>query len=258
VRGLQKYVEDAYFGGETLRGADSRIHSVKVRQEIVEKANFEGIPGFDGRRMRGSWREKMRLTISFSIFETQDAIAREMAVEAANAWARDGYLEIVSKPDRRILVACNNYAAIKEPENPEETFSLVFETVESPYWEDVRPVSFRFSGYGLNDQIRAPGTKDVVADVTVVPQSGTLNSLQIQLGETVMSFSGLGVNAGAAFVIDHDEFGNLRISSEGVSKYSCRDGSSDDGFASCPGPTTVAFQADTPCEVTFLLRGRYL
>ena len=105
MRGL-RCPKDAWFGGETLRAMDSRIWITNIRQEISEKATYGENAGQEGRRLTRAWRDLLRVTISFRVLEIQDPEAREMAVEAANSWARDGWLEISTKPGKRIYVIC--------------------------------------------------------------------------------------------------------------------------------------------------------
>lgn len=257
MRGL-KTPGDAWFGGDTLRDADSRIHSIRAAQEITEKTEYGENTGMDGKRRKRARRESIRVTITFSVLETADPVSRQLAVEAANAWARDGFLEISDKPERRLYVTCQKRAAIKEPENPKEKFTLVFETAESPFWEDKTAASFAFTAGTTGSQtLRVPGTADTVAEATVTPSGGSLNTLTLRLGDSYMYFSGLNVAAGTALVIDHDDRGYLRIMAGTATKYHCRLGASDDELAAPAGNAIASFTANTSCAVTFTIRGKY-
>ena len=238
---VQNKFLDAYFAGESLRGSDPNIQVMDIGWE-----NIGGI----------SWRQKTRLMIVFCVSGILAVTTRKMAVEAANAWARNGYIEVSSKPDQRLFVVCCQHAEVNEETNPNEMFSLVFETIECPYWEDVRPTLLGFSAKISRESILAPGTMGAVADVSVVPRVGRLNELSIKFGYVCMSFSGLGVDAGESLVIGHDENMNLCIKAGEVSKWACCNGASDDGFSACSGETVVDFRANTLCDVVFSLRGR--
>ena len=257
MRGL-KTPGDAWFGGDTLRDADSRIHSIRAAQEITEKTETSENTGQDGKRRTRTRRESIRVTITFSVLETADPVTRQLAVEAANAWARDGFLEISDKPEKRLYVTCQKRAAIRDPENPKEKFTLMFETAESPFWEDKTAASFAFTAGTTGSQtIRVPGTADTVAEAAITPSGGALNTLTLRLGDSYMYFTGLNVAAGTALVIDHDDRGYLRIMAGSATKYHCRLGASDDELAAAAGNAVASFTANTSCAVTFTIRGKY-
>ena len=257
MKALRAHVLDAYLDGKSLRGVDARIHVTGIRQEITEKQTFGENTGWDGRRRKRAKRELIRITIEFGLLEIHSVAAREAAIEAVNGWAGDGYLSISSKPGRRAHVTCQGRAAVKEPQNPKESFSIVFETAESPFWEDQQPASLSLSGLTGSGNFRIPGTADMNADVAVTPSGGTLNALTLSLGDSDMVFSGLSIPSGQTLLITHDENGYLRIRCGNESKLPCRTGESDDELNAGPGPVTASFTANTQCTVVFTARGRY-
>lgn len=257
MRALRAHLLDAYLNGASLRAANGRIRVTNIQQEITQKSSYGENTGLDGRRRHRTRRELIRVTVEFGLLEIYDATAREAAVEAANAWADDGILRISSKPGRQLRVQCRARAAIREPRNPKERFSIVFETAESPFWEDVSPAQLTLSGTEASQAFRIPGTTAMEGEVRITPGSGTLNSLQLSLGDSAFSFTGLNVAAGHTLIIDHDENGYLRIRADNVSRLSCRSAASDDELMAGPGQALASFTADTPCSVVFLARGRY-
>ena len=253
-----KIPKDAWFGGDMLRAADRRISITNFAQEITEKTDRESrSAGLDGRRRGRHSREMIRVTVRFRVLETRDPEAREMAVEAANAWARDGWLEISTKPGKRLFVTCEGRAAIGDAEDPKEEYELAFESAESPFWEDKAETVFSMSGASASQSVRVPGTADAVFDASVTPSEGTLNTLTLRMGDTYFYFSGLGVAAGTALVLNHDGYGNLRIMAGSSSKYACRLGASDDELRAGPGAVTAGFAANVSCGVAFRCHARY-
>ena len=257
MRGLRT-AKDAWFGGDTLRAADPRIYVTNISQEIAEKASYGENTGLDGRRRKRVRRELLRVTVHFRVLENRDPEAREMAVEAANAWAREGYLEISTKPGRRLYVTCQGRASVKSAEDPKEEYTLTFETAESPYWEDKAATVFAFAGGATDSRtVAIPGTMDTIAEASVTPTGGTLSTLTLRLGDTYMYFTGLSVASGTALILDHDERGYLRIKAGTATKYHCRLAASDDELEAAPGGQTAGFVANVACDVVFRVRGRY-
>ena len=258
---LKKHKLNAWFGSASLRDADNNIQIVNIAREVSTRNINRGSGGNRfGRFRQPVYRDVLKLTIEFTLYEFSDIEARESAIEAANAWARDdGYLEISPKPGRRIRVQCSQRAEIKDARNHKETFKLVFETDEVPFWEDTQPAEYTFSGTTGAATARIPGTRACApADVTITPSAGTLTSLSLALGETAMAFSGLSIAAGASLILRHDEDGRLVIeNSAGASLYARRDGASDDELTAEAGAAAIGFTANVSCAARFQVRGRY-
>ena len=255
---LKAHKLDAWFDGEGLRAADPRIQPTNISCELSSKSTQISGAGRDGRSRRAVKRDCIRVTITFTIYEQKDVYGRETALERANAWARDGYLEISLKRDRRLYVNCVTRAGIKKARDYTEEFSLVFESAESPFWEDRTSTLYNLAGTEINRNVSVPGTRETApANVAIMPTGGTLQTLTLRLGSTAMYFTGLGVEVGSALIIDHDENGYLRIMAGSVSKYRCRNGLSSDELTCPPGVQTVGFTANVACAAEFSVRGRY-
>lgn len=257
---LRKHKLNAWFGQESLRDADPNIQITNISRTPSIRTGSRDGGGRDGRFRAPQYRDYLKITIEFTLYAFLDIEARESAIEAANAWARDaGYLQISQKPGRRVWVQCAQRAEIQDARDYKETFQLVFETAEAPFWEDAFSTAFAFSGAAAATTAHIPGTrKSAPAEVTVTPTGGTLNALTLTLGESEMVFENLGIAQGASLLLTHDENGYLTIaSSAGASKYACRTGGSDDELTAEAGSALIAFTANTACEVEFRVWGRY-
>jgi len=257
---LKKHKLNAWFGQESLRDADHNIQLTNIAREISTHSASSESGGRDGRFRQPVRRESLKITIEFTLYEFLDIEERETAIEAANAWAQDvGYLQISQKPGRRVWVQCTQRAEVKTARDHKETFQLVFETAEAPFWEDAQPTAFTFSGASSSATARIPGTRACApAEVTVTPSAGTLTSLTLTLGGTTMAFSGLSIAAGASFILRHDAEGRLVIeNSAGASLYARRDGASDDELTAEAGNAIIGFTANVACNARFEVRGRY-
>jgi len=256
---LKHHKLNAWFGPESLRDADPRVQITNIPWTTATKTGYGENTGRDGRRRHRIRRDVLRITIEFTLFEYLDIEARECAIEAVNAWARDGYLEISTKPDRRVWVQCTQRASVEDARNHNASFSLVFETADAPFWEDAHPAVFTLTGATASETAFIPGTRESApAEVTVKATGGALNSLTLALGESEMEFENLGIAQGQSLILGHDENGYLTIvSSTGASKYDHRTGESDDELTAEAGSAFVSFNADTACDVTFNVWGRY-
>lgn len=255
---LKAHKLDAWFDGEGLRAADPRIQPTNISCEVTGKSTYTTATGRDGRTRRKVKRDAIKITVSFTIYEHTDIYGRETAIEKANAWARDGWLEISTKLNRRIYVNCVARASVKKPRDHKEEFSIVFESADSPFWEDKYPTRYSLAGTSVSQNVSVPGTrKSAPAAVAVVPTGGNLNTLTLSFGASSMSFTGLNILVGHSLVLDYDENGYLRIMSANVSKYSCRTAESSDDLQSDPGAQPVGFTANVDCGVDYSVRGRY-
>lgn len=257
MKALMGHPLDAFFGGESLRGADARIVVTNISQEIRTQQTYGENSGRDGRKKHRMRREVIRITISFKIWEFDSVPDREAAVDAANAWARDGWLTITSKPGKRILVQCAGRAASQNPRNHKEEYTLIFETAQSPFWEDEMPAQFTLSGTLDTDSVRMPGTYEAAFDAVISHDTGTLDTLTLMAGDSFFYFSGLNIAAGTDLIIRHDDAGRLEILAGTASKYACRLAASDDELLAGPGEVDIKLIAGVSCDAVLTVRGRY-
>lgn len=257
---LKSHKLDAWMRGDSLRDIDRRVQITDISQEISSKTTSAAKTAYAGRRRDSARRDALKITVAFTLYEFTDIWARDAALDSVNAWARDGYLEISTRPGKRLFVICTGRAAPKNPRDHTETFQLHFEAADEPFWEDSAPVSFSLSGTAASARVSVPGTRECApADVTITPTGGeTLNTLTLTLGGAQMAFTGLNVASGQTLTLSHDEqTGFLKITAGSASKYACRTGSSDDELTCDPGWQAAGFTANTACAVSFSLRGRY-
>lgn len=255
---LKHHKLDAWLGQDSIRAVDARVQVTNISWKTAAETGSGESAGLDGRLRQRIRRDALTVTIEFTLFEFLDIQAREAAIENVNAWARDGYLRISTKPGRRVWVQCTKRADVETARDHNASFSLEFETAEAPFWEDAQPTAFTLTGTSGSTMASIPGTRECApADVTITPTGGTLNALTLTLGESEMAFENLGVAQGASLLLAHDGNGYLTISSSGASKYACRTGESDDELTAEAGSALIAFTANTACEVEFSVRGRY-
>lgn len=258
MKALRGHTLDASIGTASLRAADSHIYVTNISQEVRTQATFSENIGRDGRRRGRVRREVIRVTITFRVWDFDSVTAREAVLEKANAWAQDGFLSVSTKPGRRMAVQCVGRAAASDPRNYAEDYQLIFESSQSPFWEDSEATTFTLSGTSATSSITVPGTHEAIFEATIAHSSGSLATLTLEVGDTKMSFSGLSVAAGTNLYIRHDDAGRLKIySGASTTKYHCRSADSDDELIAGPGIVTAKLTAGASCTVTLSCRGRY-
>lgn len=256
---LKNHKLDAWIDGDSLLNRDRRIQITNIQAKIEEKATFKANAAGHGRRLETARRESCQVTIEFTIFEWRSVYERDAVLDAANAWARDGFLEISTKLGRRLYMICAGRAWVKQARDHNEKYMLVFESAENPFWEDKSPTRITLSGTNAVSHVSVPGTRECApVDVEVTPVSDTLNTLILFTGSSYMTFENLNVAPGAGLILSHDGHGVLSITAGGASRYACRTGISADDLICGPGVVACGFSSDAACGVEFAFRGRYL
>ena len=86
---LRKHKLNAWFGQESLRDADPNIQITNISRTPSIRTGSRDGGGRDGRFRAPQYRDYLKITIEFTLYAFLDIEARESAIEAANAWARD-------------------------------------------------------------------------------------------------------------------------------------------------------------------------
>lgn len=249
---------NAWLGGQDLRSLDPRILIREISEDTPEiETDFGTWPGRAGQIMLTRERRSLRVAIRFAIRELYDLAARAQVLDTVNAWAQDGYLSVSYRPQRRLYVYRVGPAAPDTIRDYTAEYTVAFEAVASPYWEDVSTTSWTASGASGSGTLAVRGNLPACVEATVTPTGGTLSTLTLTVGGTSMTFSGLGVPNGTAFRVAYDERGLLGIGTASASKLSCRSAASADDLIAGPGSADVSFTAGTACTVTLEARGRW-
>ena len=249
---------DAWINDVSLREVDPRIvlRRIDDAPPTIE-TTWGDNPGRDGQRLLGRRRTGRRVTLVFGIRELYDLAARARIVDAVNAWAQDGYLKVSNRPERRLPVTAAQYAAVQDPRNYNEDFSVAFDA-PSPFWEDSAAKRLQLTGSSATGQLKNLGSHEALCGATVSHASGTLNTLSVTVGHSTFSVSGLGVAAGTDLVIDHDKRGYLRIMAGSTSKLAKRSAASSDELVAEPGINEVSVTANVSVTAVVEVRAAWL
>lgn len=257
--GEKVQLQNAWLDNQALRDVDPRILIQRIEDNVPQTdLQYGDNPGRSGQRLLMRRRVSRRISVAFAIRELRDLAARAALVDRVNGWARDGVLQISTRPTQQIRVVCAGRAAIANPWDYTEELKIDFDAVPSPYWEDRLPQRLALSGSGGQGSILNLGTADTEAAVTVTPTGGALTSFAITLGASAFTLSGLNVAKGSALSIGYDSLGYLYIRAAGASILQCRSASSSDDLIAAPGKSAVSFTANTACSVVVEVRGKWL
>lgn len=254
--------ENVWLDGGGLREVDGRVINVAAAEtETQEDVGYSARAGGNGQALIRRQRRSKQIQVQFGIRELYDLAERTRVVDAVNAWARDGMLQISSRPDQMAQVVVTKYASAMDVRGYTDTYSLTFEAAGVPYWQDIRAARLELSGTSGTGEIVVNGNTPTVLEVVVTP-SAALNSLRITVtgadgNVREFEFADLAVAADTDVVITHDARGILRMTAGSAGLIGKRTAESDDELAVSPGVATVAFAADASCEAVFTARGWY-
>lgn len=250
---------NAWINGAALRDVDGRLHVVNIKENTPDQElTWADVPGRNGQRLLSRVRRNKRITIEFDIRELFDLAARAAIVDAVNAWAADGELEVSYRPEQRMRVLLAKAAEFNGARDVTEGYTVDFDAAAVPYWEDATPTAWALSGTTGSGTIHLRGSAQAQPEIEVTPTGGALNTLQLTFGGKSMSFTNMNVASGTKLALSHDDRGILSIKAGTASKLSARTAASADDFAAGPGDVAVGFTANVACDVVFTARGRYL
>lgn len=255
--------QNAYINNLGLREVDARIINVRaIEPDAQADMSYAARPTRPGQYLLKRQRRSKKIQVQFMIRELYDLASRTDILDAANAWARDGVLEITTRADQMAQVIVTKYASASDIRNYTDAYVIEFEAAGVPYWQDKTPALLELTGTGSSGSLVVGGNADTVLDAAITPTGGTLNTLTItatsQDGSAAgFAFSGLGVSSGTTLNIVHDAFGILRIYAGDTGLIGKRTSASDDEIIIRPGVVTVAITANTTVSATLTARGWY-
>ena len=256
--------------GVQLDSVDSRIMIQRIETgDGKENISAVSLMGDSGSRVTNIHRDSIDITVKFCIrLKKRNMAEREEVLEKANAWAfAGGWLTTNYKTDRRIRVFRAQAAAAGDPWEWTKVYQIVFRACGVPYWQQENPAIVMMQNVNsANMTLGVVGSEKSVLEAQFQNTSGsTVNTFSISTGESIMSFSSLGLANGETLVIDHSDNGKrcdlrLRIRSTGGvyrSAMNKRSTGSSDELTISPGTRTVSMSAGGAGKITVSCYGRF-
>ena len=257
--------------GVQLDSADDRIMITRV-ETGDGKTNIQTVSLWGdgvGSRVTSMHRDSLDINVRFRIrLKKRNMSEREEVLEKVNAWAMaGGWLTCGFRENRRIRVFLAAPAGSGDPWEWTREYTLVFRACGVPWWQEELPTITRKTDFtGGSVVIGCNGSFGSVLDVAFLNTgSGTVNTFEIQTGESGMVFSSLGLGVGETLEIDHDDNGKrclLRIRIKGTnggyrSAMSKRSGGSSDDLHVSPGLRTLTVTPGGTGRLTVSNYGRF-
>lgn len=225
----------------------------------------------DGQRVTSARRDTVDVTIRVGLdIKKTDLQARAEALEAVNAWAaraaRGAWLTVEHRPGRRLRVRLAQAPGEGDLWAWTNEFKITLRAYENPFWEDEAETTAEIGSGGVaagSFLVEGSGPAEPGVEMLNISGAEIKRIESIQIGTRKMGFTGLGMQAGEALVIDTGETGLLRIRIRSVygefrSALAARTPESDDRFTVLPGSVAASFRCERACRMTVGWRCRYL
>ncbi len=212
-------------------------------KETVQTATRMG--GF-GQRITGRHWESIDVQVRYAIDIPKRQLAdRREVFDLVNAWAMNsGWLTINYMSGKRLYVENATIPSSADLWNWTEEFTITFHAYEVPFWQSDTPTT------STSSTITVPGTAPTVCDAEITNESGeTIDTLNVQVGQSAMAFTNLGLEDDETLVISHAADGTISIRIRNGSAYRSaldkRTGGSADDLYAKPGSNLITITGGT-------------
>ena len=243
--------------GEGFHALDPRLYIQDIQEQVRMAVETAKRPAWGSTLLNAPARDSLSVTVRFMVKEC-DRAKRQGVIGRVNAWAKEGWLTLSTRPEQRLYAVCTQPAG-SEAFKRSADMELTFTAYDGACWQAVYPVSVTGSGKDLQLSIIPRGTRPCRLEARIANTSeGTVNSLRLAANGKTMSFSGLGLQSGQTLEIRYDHRRLLGAFIGSTGKLACRTADSADDIPLLPGKgNTVTFSADRACGVTLYARGEY-
>lgn len=249
--------------GKELDAIDESIYITDIR-ETAPKMRTESVLNaiYSGTRITRRTRQSLSVKISFAIRE-RDVFQRQRIMQQINAWAKEGYLTLSTRPGQRLRVIPEALPATDSALRWWDTLTMDFAAYALPYWQDQIPTSAVLSGTEGTKTVFVPGDaweeEDVFVEADVTNKgSASMNALTLTAGDTYFRFASLNLPPGKTLNITYEDDGILRILTDGASALAKRLPESSDDLRLPIGKSgALSVSADQSVSMTYRFRGVY-
>lgn len=254
--------------GAQLDEVDSRI-LIQGVEEPPAKYSVTAVSraGGIGQRMTGNHRDTLDIKVKFSVLcRKYEMQAREEVFEAVAAWCQEaGWLRLNYRENRKIYVTCVELAAVGDPWQWTNEYTITFRAYGVPCWvTDSAVTGSTGTTTSGGCAVEVPGNMTTCADVVVANKSEkTIQTITVTAGASTFYFTNLALEGDESLFIDHTADGILRIragkkASSARSVMAKRTSVSADDLYVDPGNVSFSFTAQRACKMTVSCCGRFL
>lgn len=254
--------------GRFLDDVDDRI-VISGIESAEGKENIQAVDtaaGF-GQRITKSQRTTLDIAVKFKLLQRsrtpENMAERSQLLEKVNAWAAPGgWMTVNYRPDRRIQVVLVQAPGEGSLWDYTKEFQMTFRAYTAPYWEDLNASAVTTNAGNIGvAQLEIGGSAVALCSAELENISGALiDECAINIGGKRMEFSGLGLGANEALLIDYpDSLTRIRIrGANGAYRSAMSKRTGANSFLLRPGAYQGSFTAKRACRMTISWRNRYL
>jgi len=255
----------AAMGGTQLDSLDTSI-VIRNMEPGAPRENIQTVSlmGGSGQRITNRHYESIEASVSFAINIPRKKLAERRTVfDKVSAWALGGgWLTMNCMGNRRLWVEAVTIPDSGDLGDWNKEFTITFFGYAVPFWQDSTATTAEI---GEEDEgtgtITVPGMAETVCGAEITNISGsTINTMTVTVGESVFSFTNLGLADDEKLEITHNEKGILiiRIYTGAVVRNALdkRTGGSDDLYVK-PGSNAITITGGD-VEATVSCFGRYV
>ena len=245
--------------GEWLLGVDERICIENIEEETFMNPETEKRAWYGEYLLNAAVPDTRQITVTFMIKE-RDRALRNNVLQRLPAWAKDGFMQVRSRPGQRIYVRCTQLYKVNTFKWTDR-MKMVFTAFGEACWEDITPTTLTVENTAnASGTITPKGNRAcfLEAEIKNVSNSPLTSVTLAANGKAPISLSGLNVakNSTVTFTYDSSEDHILSIRAGGASALSNRTSSSPDDLLLTPDRgNTVSCETDVACTTTFSARG---
>lgn len=246
----------------------------EISADVLVTAVSEGAPATQRQTMArgsrvGQWvsdetRSYLEVSVCFALRNRRDTQKRAETLERVCAWAAGGgILRVSYRPERQLRVVCEALPEAGSLREWTSEYELRLRAYDVPYWEDERETDCTLRAGAHKGVLVRRGTACTpVAFSARNPGSSAVQALAIAVGDTTMSFAGIGLAAGETLCLDYAQDGTQRIriiGTDGAARdaYACRTEASSDELLLRGERETLTLSSESELDWTIRHRGRY-
>lgn len=246
----------------------------EISRDVLVTAVSEGAPATQRQTMArgsrvGQWvsdeaRSYLEIAVCFALRNRRDTQKRAETLERVCAWAAGGGILTVSyRPERQLRVVCEALPEAGSMREWTSEYELRLRAYDVPYWEDEREAVCTVRASGHEGVLVRRGTACTPASFAARNAgSGTVQALEIAVGDSHMAFANLALASGETLCLDDAQDGTQRIriiGTDGAARdaYACRTPASSDALLLRGERETLLIRCDSEMDWTIRHRGRY-
>ena len=251
--------------GVHLDSIDDKIIISGFEEEVPEETrSVIDMIGRVGSQLVNEHMSKKKVTVKFLLKVRKNNFQeRNEILEKITGWARNGRVMLSStRPGRMLLVHCTQGPKPTDPRNWTSEYTMNFEAMERPFWENTTLASIKSGTKAKGDvTLEVDGNLPNAISIQAKNMSGAvINKMKFTCGSYSMSFASLALAANETLVIDYTQelIQRIRVLQTNGSYRSVMDKrTGSDDLRTNPGTVKVSFDCERAIQLTASCYGRY-